>query len=196
MLSFGGSGGAARAGGSGSSSGTGACGCGAGVGSDLRLGGCREGELLPMQPAGGRWAPRGGVTAPSHLPTARERGQERGNPQEFTPQLYNLLDSHPKNQKRRIWEGGAFWEAVSDVLLCACSLDCLSPVEDAELQPDPGFASVLLIPSQRRCQIPSVSRRRGPHASFCEGTAWGCSGKKKKKGIKKPQTHAARPSVD
>lgn len=87
--------------------------------------------------------------------------------------------------------GGRFGEAVFDVLPCARSLDYLSPVEDAELQPDPSFAYLLLIPSQRRCQIPSVSRRRGPEASFCEGRAWGCFKKKKKKkkggGEKKPQ---------
>lgn len=84
-------------------------------------GGCREGELLPMQAARGRWALRGGVTAPSHLPTARERGQERGNPPESTPQLYNLLDSHSKNKKNKegFGKGMRFGKLC---LTCCCVL--------------------------------------------------------------------------
>lgn len=50
------------------------------------------------------------------------------------------------------------------MLLCACSLGYLSPVENAELQPDPGFASVLLIPptpvSNPICVTPPWSPRQ------------------------------------
>lgn len=83
-------------GGSGSSPGPGACGCGAGARSDPCRGDCEDGDLLEVQPARGRWAPLGCVTAPSHLPTAAAWEY----PREFTPQLYNLLDFPPKRCRK------------------------------------------------------------------------------------------------
>lgn len=92
-----------------------------------------------------------------------------------------------KIKPKKIGGGGAFWEAVFVMLLYAWSMDYVSPVEDAELQPDPSFVDLLPVPSRRRCQRPSVSCRPGPEAGFCEGRAWGCfKTKTKKKGEKKP----------
>lgn len=179
----------------------GACGCKAGVGSDLlREGGMRGGWRSCFECSQHRellwWLFWG---CHSQIPPPRQRGSwGRSVGISLVTLLLACVPPQMKNKQTNKKIGGAFWEAVFVMLLYAWSMDCVSPVEDAELQPDPSFVDLLPVPSRRRCQRPSVSRCPGPEAGFCEGRAWGCfKTKTKKKGKKKrSRTHAASPSVD
>lgn len=155
----------------------GACGWKAGVGSDLLREGGMRGEWKSCfecsQHRETLWWLFWGCH--SQIPPPRQRGSwGRSVGISLVTLLLACVPPQMKKKTKKIGGGVCIWEAVFAMLLYAWSMDYVSPVEDAELQPDPSFVDLLPVPSRRWCQRPSVSRRPGPEAAFCEGMAWGC----------------------